>query len=97
MKQLQKKAINHQLITVKRENETLQLESTSLVPGDIIQIQNNTIMPCDCLILEGEALIDEHSLTGESVPILKTQLSPHHVNIKDHTLFDGTKVLLTQQ
>lgn len=34
------------------------------MPGDIIEITNNMYVPCDCILLAGECIIDESSLTG---------------------------------
>ena len=51
-----------------------QISSLDLVPGDIIEIPDNSIMPCDLILLNGSCIINESSLTGESIPILKTAL-----------------------
>jgi cation-transporting ATPase 13A1 len=60
--------------------------SHDILPGDIISITpkrtaaasaaapNNAaedIIPCDCVLLRGSAVINEASLTGESVPQMK--------------------------
>ena len=51
-----------------------EIDSTELVPGDVIEIEANSKVPCDLVVLEGQALIDESLLTGESVPMLKALL-----------------------
>ncbi len=44
------------------------------MPGDIIDIPYNEIMPCDIVLLNGTCVLDEAMLTGESVPIIKSSL-----------------------
>ena len=72
--------------------------SHDILPGDIISISpkrnasagssasNNAaedIIPCDCLLLRGSAVINEASLTGESVPQMKEALSSTDASSKD--------------
>lgn len=47
------------------------IDSSELVPGDIIFVNEGMKLPCDCVLLSGCVLVNECSLTGESVPILK--------------------------
>mmetsp|Transcript_4844 Transcript_4844/g.19377 ORF Transcript_4844/g.19377 Transcript_4844/m.19377 type:complete len:1638 (-) Transcript_4844:108-5021(-) len=64
------------------------------------------LVPCDALILAGSAVVNESSLTGESIPQMKAGLKvdladPQHsheaLNIKGahktHVLFGGTRLL----
>lgn len=73
-----------------------------LVPGDIIEIPHNELMPCDLIILNGSAVMNESMLTGESIPVIKNAL-PYNDNLYDpdgegktNTLFAGTKCIETR-
>eukprot|EP01022_Parablepharisma_sp_SALTPOND_P025544 TRINITY_DN598_c0_g1_i1.p2 TRINITY_DN598_c0_g1~~TRINITY_DN598_c0_g1_i1.p2 ORF type:complete len:979 (+),score=86.34 TRINITY_DN598_c0_g1_i1:10743-13679(+) len=74
------------------------LPSTSLVPGDIIEVPNGLKMPCDCVLLSGSAIVNEAMLTGESIPVLKTSLPYIHDmynpdDDKKYTIYAGTEVI----
>mmetsp|Transcript_91496 Transcript_91496/g.261977 ORF Transcript_91496/g.261977 Transcript_91496/m.261977 type:complete len:1471 (+) Transcript_91496:72-4484(+) len=57
------------------------------------------IVPCDCVILRGEAVVSEASLTGESAPQMKDALVPLDRPLelqgadRVHSLFSGTRLL----
>ena len=54
------------------DNNIETIVSNQLVPGDILILRDNNIkMPCDCILIDGEVLIDENTLTGEAIPIPK--------------------------
>lgn len=58
---------------VIRDHEQLEIDSTELVPGDIIIIEAGDIVPADGRIIENfSLLVNENSLTGESNSIEKT-------------------------
>ena len=62
--------------------------SKDLVPGDIFELQEEGLaMPCDCLLIQGTVIINEAMLTGESTPIIKSQIP----KIKDHFDYDADK------
>lgn len=51
-----------------------QFPVEELVPGDIISIRLGDVVPADCYLLgDGEAKIDQSSLTGESLPSTKRE------------------------
>ena len=84
---------------------TEQVISTELVPGDVILVPDHGCqLLCDAVLLEGQAIMDESMLTGESVPVTKTSLprQPHDTKYhsKHHeknTLKCGTKVIQTRK
>lgn len=59
-------------------NEFEIIESKNLVPGDLFAIEDNMKIPCDTLLMSGEVLVDEVSLTGESIPIPKEPLEENN-------------------
>ena len=83
------------------------VSTEDLLPGDIFSLtkHKDNVIPCDAMILRGGAVVNEASLTGESVPQMKDGLFPTidesglqaEVNIKGahkvHALFGGTRVL----
>jgi len=62
---------------------------------------SNDVVPCDCLILRGSAVVNEASLTGESVPQMKDQVPADateralDMNGRDrvHAMFAGTSIM----
>lgn len=71
------------------------LHSSELVPGDIIEIPEGKVMPCDAILLSGLCVMNESMLTGESIPVVKNALpvSSAHYNPnedKQYTLYAGT-------
>ncbi|XP_073759388.1 polyamine-transporting ATPase 13A2 isoform X5 [Callorhinus ursinus] len=75
------------------------VDSSELVPGDCLVLpQEGGLVPCDAALVAGECVVNESSLTGESVPVLKTALpegpEPYCPEThRRHTLFCGTLVL----
>ena len=54
---------------VLREGVWAVISAEELVPGDFVHLQMGDLVPADIGIREGEVLIDQSALTGESVPI----------------------------
>ena len=83
------------------ESSRRTVESSELVPGDVIVVPQGFSLPCDLILLTGTAIVNEAMLTGESVPVLKTSLpvSSEVYSDKDsdkHTLYGGTQVIQTR-
>ncbi|XP_031452060.1 probable cation-transporting ATPase 13A4 [Phasianus colchicus] len=99
---------NNIMVTVCRNKEGLQeLESHHLVPGDMMVLkEGKALLPCDAILISGQCIVNESMLTGESIPVTKTQL-PQADNLKPwrmhcaedykkHILFCGTEVIQTK-
>ena len=58
---------------VLRDGKQITVKSEDLVPGDVILLEAGDSIPADCRIIECASLkIEEAALTGESVPVEKT-------------------------
>ncbi len=61
-----------QMARVRRGGAVEELETATLVPGDLLMLEAGDIVPADCRIVESAALeATESALTGESAPIVK--------------------------
>ncbi len=57
---------------VIREGEREEVDSTELVPGDLVSVKSGTSVPADIRLVRSQDLrADESLLTGESVPVEK--------------------------
>jgi len=54
--------------SVRRDNEWSIIPAAGLVPGDIVKLSLGAVVPADVRLIEGEILIDQSLLTGESLP-----------------------------
>ncbi|CAH8525795.1 unnamed protein product [Schistosoma haematobium] len=100
--------ISSSVIVYREEDgvkEFKEVDSISLVPGDIIEIpQIGCLVQCDAILLAGNSIVNESTLTGESVPVTKIPLpdSPSKGTLFDikvhgrHILFAGTTVIQTR-
>ncbi len=48
-------------------------------------------LPADVLLLRGTAVVDESSLTGESVPQIKTSLTSEPIDFEDQLDMTGVR------
>jgi H+-transporting ATPase len=53
---------------VFRDGRWQLIAAQGLVPGDIVHLRMGDLSPADIRILEGETLLDQSALTGESLP-----------------------------
>lgn len=64
--------MNAPFATVLRDGDRKRVPVSELVTGDIVYLEDGNIVPADIrLIEEHQLMIDESSLTGESVPVKK--------------------------
>lgn len=77
------------------------VSTSDLVPLDVLILAPGAPAPCDCLLLRGEAVVNEAPLTGESAPCRKVSWTEAGVDPyafcadrdRDCVLFAGTQVL----
>lgn len=60
---------------VLRDGKWTQISADGLVPGDIIHIRMGDLVPADVNIINGDILVDQSALTGESQPVERAQNS----------------------
>ncbi|KAK6589290.1 P-type ATpase3 [Cryptosporidium xiaoi] len=85
-----------------RDGRIVPVEPHDLVPGDIVYLDENTIAPCDLMLLSGSAVVNESMLTGESAEVIKMpvsesesdKISPEDgaFSTKKHFLYAGTNI-----
>ena len=94
-------------LKVKRKHKLIQdsnfyyeIKNCDLLPGDIIFLKENDLVPCDCLILEGECIVNESNSTGSLDIFKKTSLEnsndqfSYEMN-KISILYHGMKIIKT--
>ncbi|MFL5809925.1 MAG: cation-translocating P-type ATPase, partial [Flavisolibacter sp.] len=84
--------------SVLRNGSISSVHSEELVPGDIVLLEAGNTIPADLRLIESHSLrIEESSLTGESVPVDKTNvvLKESEVSLGDQVnmAFKGTQVI----
>ncbi|MHB1050606.1 MAG: heavy metal translocating P-type ATPase [Bacteroidota bacterium] len=61
------------LATVRRGEKEVDIKIGELAPNEIIIIKPGTKIPVDGQVLKGNSFVDESSITGESLPVEKTE------------------------
>ncbi len=82
---------------VRRSGEVAEVDSTSLVPGDIVLVEAGDVVPADGRIVSSATLeVQEAALTGESAPVAKNRetLPEGEVALGDRSdmVFQNTQV-----
>lgn len=65
------------------ENQEILVESSKIEKGDKVVVHMGNVIPFDGAVLDGDAMVNQASLTGESVPVQRTV---------GNTVFAGTVV-----
>ena len=82
---------------VVRDGQEVMIDSSLVVPGDILVIEEGRQIPADSRIIEGTNLmIDQSVLTGESVPVQKCEEPMVDEKSSENLLFAGTTAVAGQ-
>ncbi|MDH6059211.1 heavy metal translocating P-type ATPase [Chrysosporum bergii ANA360D] len=65
-----------QFVWVERHSQKQQIPIQNVQPGDIVIVYPGEQVPIDGSIIRGTALLDQQKLTGESMPVFKSQGQP---------------------
>lgn len=60
-------------VVVKEDGTQVEVDSSSLAAGDIVAVKAGDVVPADGVVVDGHAFIDESAISGESVPVEKTE------------------------
>ena len=64
-------SLNVGKVWIKTRDQEILVDSASVVPGDHIVIHVGNVIPFDGVVADGEAMINQASMTGESEPVRK--------------------------
>ena len=76
-------ALNTGKVWMKQGNQEILVKAETIVPGDEVIIRMGTVIPFDGVVTDGEAMVNQASLTGESVPVRR---------IRENYVYAGTVV-----
>ena len=75
--------LNVDKVWVRSQGTEVLLPLTKVQPGDEIVVRSGNMVPLDGTVIEGEAMVNQAALTGESMPVRKA---------KGATVYAGTVV-----
>ena len=64
-------ALNVDKVWVRSQGTEVLLPLTKVQPGDEIVVRSGNMVPLDGTVIEGEAMVNQAALTGESMPVRK--------------------------
>ena len=76
-------SLNVGKVWLKRENQEVLVPASEICPGDEVVVHMGNVIPFDGIVSDGEAMVNQASLTGESVPVRR---------IVENSVYAGTVV-----
>lgn len=64
-------SLNIKKVWLKKGDQEVLVSTSEICPGDQVVVHMGTVIPFDGIVTEGEAMVNQASLTGESVPVRK--------------------------
>ncbi len=56
---------------VERNDEEIRLPLDEVIVGDTVIVRTGSLIPVDGVVIDGEAMVNQSSLTGEGLPVLR--------------------------
>ena len=66
-------SLNVSKVWLVSEDSEVLVGADKIKPGDKVRIHMGTVIPFDGIVTDGEAMVNEASLTGESMPVAKRE------------------------
>lgn len=64
-------SLNVSKVWLLRDGQQVLVPTSEICPGDQVVVHMGTVIPFDGLVVSGEAMVNQASLTGESLPVRK--------------------------
>lgn len=64
-------SLNIKKVWLKKGDQEVLVSTSEICPGDQVVVHMGTVIPFDGIVTEGEAMVNQASLTGESLPVRK--------------------------
>ena len=65
-------SLNVKKVWLKKDDQEILVKSSEIQPGDVIVVRMGTVIPFDGQVADGEGMVNQASLTGESLPVRRT-------------------------
>lgn len=66
-------ALNINKVWLYRDGQEVLVQATDIVPDDQVVVHMGNVIPFDGSVVSGEGMVNQASLTGESIPVRKEQ------------------------
>ena len=66
-------SLNIKKVWMRQEGQDVLTDAGQIIPGDMIVVHMGNVVPFDGVVSEGEAMVNQSSLTGESLPVKKEE------------------------
>ena len=66
-------SLNIKKVWLKREEQEVLIPASDILPGDRVIVHMGNVIPFDGEVFSGEGMVNQASLTGESLPVRRTE------------------------
>ncbi|MBP3476854.1 MAG: heavy metal translocating P-type ATPase [Lachnospiraceae bacterium] len=64
-------SLNINKVWLVRDGQEILVSAETIQPNDLVRVHMGNVIPFDGIVAEGEAMVNQSSLTGESMPVRK--------------------------